>query len=72
MIFIPQVGFEVITAVVMSVAIFWNIAQCSPYVNQRFGGTYHLHLQGRKSEEQETSMLAGGQTELFQMKSYIG
>jgi hypothetical protein len=31
-------------------------APCSPYVNQRFGGTYHLHLQGRKSAEQETSI----------------
>jgi hypothetical protein len=31
------VGFEVITAVVVNVAIFWDIAQCSPYVNRRFG-----------------------------------
>jgi hypothetical protein len=29
-----------------NVAIFWNLAPCSPYVNRRFGGTYHLHLQG--------------------------
>jgi hypothetical protein len=25
-------------------------------VNQRFGGTYHLLLQGRKSSEQETNV----------------
>jgi hypothetical protein len=31
------------------VAIFWNIAPYSSYVNRRFGGTYHLHFQGRKS-----------------------
>jgi hypothetical protein len=31
-----------------NVAIFWNIAPCSPSVNQRFGGTYHLHLECRK------------------------
>jgi hypothetical protein len=45
----------------MNVAIFWAIAPCSAYVNKRFGGTYHLHLQGRKSAEQETSLqqLAG-------------
>jgi hypothetical protein len=49
------VGFEVLTAVVMNVAIFWDIAQCNPYVNRRFGGTHHLRLQGRKSDEQETS-----------------
>jgi hypothetical protein len=33
------------------VAIFWDIAPCSPYVNRCFRGTYHLHLQGRKSAE---------------------
>jgi hypothetical protein len=27
-------------------------------VKQRFGGTYHLHLQDRKSAEQETRVLA--------------
>jgi hypothetical protein len=42
------VGFEVLTEVVINVAIFWDIAPCGPYMN-RFGGTYHLHLQGRKS-----------------------
>jgi hypothetical protein len=27
---------------------FWDITPCSPLsVNRRFGGTYHLHLQGR-------------------------
>jgi hypothetical protein len=30
----------------MNVAIFRNIAPCSPYVNRCFGGMYHLHLQG--------------------------
>jgi hypothetical protein len=28
-----QVGFEVLTAVVMNVAIFWDIEQCSPHVS---------------------------------------
>jgi hypothetical protein len=27
-------------------------------VNRRFGGTYRLHLQGKKYAEQETSMKA--------------
>jgi hypothetical protein len=35
----------------MNVVIFWDIALCSQYVNQRFGGIY-LQLQGRKSAEQ--------------------
>jgi hypothetical protein len=31
-------GFEVLTAVVTKIAIFWDIAQCNLYANQRFGG----------------------------------
>jgi hypothetical protein len=33
----------------MKVPIFWDIAPCCPYMNRRFGGTYHPppHLQGR-------------------------
>jgi hypothetical protein len=42
-------GCEVLTAVVMNVAIIWDIAPCSLNVNRRFGGTYHLHDEGRKS-----------------------
>jgi hypothetical protein len=43
------VGFEVLTAVVMKSSIFWDITPCSPLkVNRSFGGTYRLHLQGRR------------------------
>jgi hypothetical protein len=39
---------------------FWDIMPCSPMsVNRRFGGTYRLHLQGRKNKRQETSKQAG-------------
>jgi hypothetical protein len=34
--------------------VFWDIAQCIPYVNKRFGGMYQLSLQDLKSAEQET------------------
>jgi hypothetical protein len=27
-------------------AIFWDMAPCIYFVNRRFGGMYHLHLQG--------------------------
>jgi hypothetical protein len=38
-------GFEVLTAVVMKSAIFWDLTLCSPLrVNWRVGGTYSLHL----------------------------
>jgi hypothetical protein len=41
--------FEVLTAVVMKSTIFWDITPCSALkVNRRLGGTYHLHLQGRR------------------------
>jgi hypothetical protein len=53
------VRFELLTAVVMDAVIFWDIALCSPYVNRRFGGTYHLHLQGRKSDERNRRVAGG-------------
>jgi hypothetical protein len=37
--------FEVFTAVTMKKAVFWDVVPCKNCVNQRFGGTYHLHLQ---------------------------
>jgi hypothetical protein len=45
---------------IMEVDSFRDIAPCSPHVNRRFGAKYHLQLQGRKSTQQETSMLACG------------
>jgi hypothetical protein len=41
---------------VLNIAIFWDTSPYSPYVNRRFGGMHHLHLQGRKSAEQKTSL----------------
>jgi hypothetical protein len=47
---IKSVGFEVFTAVVMKSIIFWDMTPCSPLIfNRRFGGTYRLHLQGRRN-----------------------
>jgi hypothetical protein len=44
-------GFEVVTAVVMNDTIFWYITPCGLLsVDRSFGGTYRLHLQGRKNE----------------------
>jgi hypothetical protein len=36
------------TAKYMKKAVFWDVARCRNGVNRRFGGTYRLHLQGRK------------------------
>jgi hypothetical protein len=38
----------------LNVAVFWDIAPCSPNVNRRFGGTYHLHLRGLDGYEPAT------------------
>jgi hypothetical protein len=43
------IGFEVLTAVAMKSIIFWDITPCSPLkVNRLLGGSYRLHLQGRR------------------------
>jgi hypothetical protein len=50
------VGFEVSTAVVMKSIIFWDMTPCSLLsCNRRFGGTYRLHLQGRRNNSARTS-----------------
>jgi hypothetical protein len=49
------------TSVFMKSPIFWDITPCRPLkVNWRFGGTFRLHLEGRISREQDTSVKAGG------------
>jgi hypothetical protein len=37
---------------------------CNPYVNRRFGGKCHVHVQGGKSVEQETSLQQMARQEL--------
>jgi hypothetical protein len=39
------------------VSVSWDVALCSQYVNRRFRGTYHLHLQGKKSAVQQVASL---------------
>jgi hypothetical protein len=43
--------------------VFWGAAPCRYCVNQNFGGTYHLHLHGRKIHERGTCMSRWLQTE---------
>jgi hypothetical protein len=54
--FVRIVRSEVFTEVTMKNAVFWDVAQCRSCVNRRFGGTYRLHLQGRKIRERGTSV----------------
>jgi hypothetical protein len=48
---IREMGFQVLTAVVMNVTVLWDIARCSLYTNQGYELTYRFHLQYRKSAE---------------------
>jgi hypothetical protein len=51
-------------AVTMKNAVFWDVVSCSSCVNRRFGGTYRLHLQGRKIRERGSSVSRRLQTKL--------
>jgi hypothetical protein len=50
------VRFDDFTAVTMKNAVFWDLALYISCANRRFGGTYRLHLQGRKIHEGGTSV----------------
>jgi hypothetical protein len=53
------VRFEVFTAVAIKNAVFWDVAPCRSWVNRLFGGTYRLHLQGKKSASEEPASAGG-------------
>jgi hypothetical protein len=57
------VRFEIFIAVTMKNAVFWDVVPCKSSVNRRFGGTYRLHLKGRKIREQGTNVSRWLQTE---------
>jgi hypothetical protein len=63
---------EVFTALTMKNAVFWDEVPCRSCVNRRFGGTYRLHLQGRKIRERGTSVNRWLQTELNQRSMIFG
>jgi hypothetical protein len=47
----------------MKNTVFWDVVLCRSCMNRRFGGTYRLHLQGRKICKRGTSMSRWQQTE---------
>jgi hypothetical protein len=60
------VGFEVLTAVVIKSTVFWDITPCSPLkVNQCFGATYRLHLQGLRISQGRDQREGRWQAELL-------
>jgi hypothetical protein len=62
--------FETLT--VMKRTIFLDITPCSLLkVNRRFGGTYHLHLQGRRICQARYQRESRWQAELFSLKRHL-
>jgi hypothetical protein len=57
--------------VTMKNAAFWDVAPCRYCVNRRSGGTYHLHLQGRKIRERGTSV-RGDYVGILMRCNYLG
>jgi hypothetical protein len=58
-------GFDVFIAVVLKSIFFWDMTPCSALSGtRRFGGTYRLHLQGRRIIQQSSELLlfSGGLT----------
>jgi hypothetical protein len=54
------VGFEVFTAVVLKSIFFCDMTPCSALSGtRRFGGTYRLHLQGRRIVQQSSEQASG-------------
>jgi hypothetical protein len=61
-----NVGFEVLTKVVMKNCVFWDMTLCSPLrVNQRFRETCHLYLQGWRLRHTRNLYEAGSKRSLF-------
>jgi hypothetical protein len=50
--------FPRMTVVYLKNSLFWDVAPCKSCVNRRFGGTYHLHLQGGKIRERNPAWAA--------------
>jgi hypothetical protein len=50
------VGFEVFKAVTMKNAVLWGVAPCrSDRLNRSFGGSYRIHLQGKKIQREQVA-----------------
>jgi hypothetical protein len=70
-----NVGFEVLTAVVIKISIFWDKALCNLLkIDRYFGETCGLHVHGRRisqgRSQRETGSSMSQKTELFSMNRF--
>jgi hypothetical protein len=67
-----NVGFEVLTAVVVKNIIFWDVTPCSLLrCNRRFGETYRVHLQGRRKLYQHEPASTQMASKMFLLKFFF-
>jgi hypothetical protein len=67
-----DVGFEVLTPVVMKSYIFWNATPCTSLnVSRRFGGTFRLHLQVRRTSQVRNRLESRCQAGLCQFLKFL-
>jgi hypothetical protein len=58
----------------MKKTVLWDVAPCRYGVNRRFGGTYRLHLQGRRENKKsasEETVRAGASRLMSEINSVI-
>jgi hypothetical protein len=61
-----------VSAAVMKSSIFWTITSCiSLKVTRRFGGTYRLHLEGRKISQAGDQREVGSNQSCFTLVSCL-
>jgi hypothetical protein len=57
-VFFYCVASDVLTAVTMQSTVSWDVTPCIPVgVHRRFGGTYCLHIQGRRYAKQASKLI---------------
>jgi hypothetical protein len=65
-------GIKISTTKYFKSAVFWDITPWSPLkVNRRFGGTYCLHLQGRRISEASNQRERVGKRSSTYIPAYI-
>jgi hypothetical protein len=50
----------------MKDAIFWDVSPCGSCKNQRFGGTYRLHLQGENNRRTKNMLTVASNCSMLQ------
>jgi hypothetical protein len=58
-------------AVIMKIAVFWDVTPCGCCKNRRFGGMYCLHYQGDKSQRARNNVISNYQPKHTAKEYYV-